>query len=219
MTVPDLDLSRVPASRARAPKRVEFQNAAIELAVAPEALVMERAAIVPTVGDLAFDAKLLADYGEPPKHWLLRPMYAWRVFWRRRELKRALLVRREESTRAAEAVDDALVAVAEQVRTVAESLPAFATAIGRVRSAEDVLRSRDRVFAAEQDAQSARLAQFDARLRAMEAELAEAQAEERSVAADLAAAQSMLVREEGLRKRGDSIKRTAVPTGGEGTGG
>jgi chromosome segregation ATPase len=170
------------------------------------------------VGDLAFDAKLLADYGEPPKHWLLRPMYAWRVLWRRRELKRALLVRREEAKRAAGEVEDLLVAVADQVRSDAEKRETFHVAIEHLRVAEDLLRSRDRVFAEEQDAQRARLTQFDSRLRALESELATAQAEERAIAADLAAVQAALARAETLRKRGDSMKRSAIVAGAERTG-
>jgi hypothetical protein len=165
------------------------------------ALVRERSPAVPSVGDLFFDARLLADYGEPSRNWLLWPLYAWRVIWRRRELKRALLVRREEASRTAQEVDDALVAIAEQTRPALEGVPSFQAAIEDLSRAEALLRSRDQVFAAEQDAQNARLAQADARLRALEEELAKAQAEEHEISAELAEALAAVVREEALRKR------------------
>jgi hypothetical protein len=183
------------------PRRVQEPEVSIELAVDAMALVRERSPAVPSVGELFFDARLLADYGEPFKNWLLWPLYAWRVLWRRRELKRALLVRREEASRTAQEVDDALVAIAEQARPVLEGVPSFQAAIEDLSRAEALLRSRDQVFAAEQDAQNARLAQVDARLRALEEELAKAQCEEREISAELAAAQAAVVREEAARKR------------------
>src|SRR5262249_51185037 len=72
----------------------------------PPALAFARTAPVPSLSpsslpppppavDLVADARLLADYGPPPRHWLLTPAYAWRVMKRRRELRAALLKRRE----------------------------------------------------------------------------------------------------------------------------
>ena len=214
IAVPDLDVPRGVRPSVRLPTHVAEPDVPIELAVDAMALVRERSPAVPTIGDLVFDARLLADYGEPSRNWLLWPLYAWRVIWRRRELKRALLVRREEAKRTAQEADDALVAIAEQTRPIVQDDPAFQTAIESLHQAEAVLRSRDQVFAAEQDAQNARLAQVDARLRALEAELARAQADERDISTELAAAQAAVVREEAARKR------AAVRSGGaEGSGG
>jgi hypothetical protein len=161
------------------------------------------------VGDLAFDARLLADYGTAPKHWVLAPFYAWRVITRRRELKAALVGRREEVARTASEAEDALVAFAERVRAVAEKQASYAMAIEELRRAEDLLRSRDRVLAAEQDAQNARIAQVDARLSKLEEELAQAQADERAAAGELAATQAALAREEAKLKRAELELRAA----------
>jgi hypothetical protein len=161
------------------------------------------------VGDLAFDARLLADYGSPPDHWVLAPIYAWRVIQRRRELKTALAGRREEAARAASEAEDALVAFAERVRLTAEKQPAYAVALEELRRAEDLLRSRDRVLASEQDAQNARIAQVNARLSQLEEALAQAQADERTAAGELAAAQAALAREEAKLKRAELELRAA----------
>jgi hypothetical protein len=170
-----------------------------------------------SVGDLAFDARLLAEYGEPPRHWLLSPLYAWRVLRRQRELKRALAGRREEAVRAAHEVEDALVAFAERSRAAAEKRSEFAPALDELRGAEDLLRSRDRVLASEQDAQTARLASVDARLANLEAELARAQAEERAIAAELASTQAGLARGETKLKRAESELRSAQQREADGT--
>ena len=178
-----------------------------------------RAELGPTVGDVAFDAQLLADYGPAPSHWLLSPLYAWRVLRRQRELRKGLAGRREEAKRAAHEVEDALVAFAERTRPVAEKQSDFARTIEELRGAEDVLRSRDRVLASEQDAQSARLAAVDARLAKLEAELAHAQAAERTIAGELASAQAGLARGESKLKRAESELRSAQQREADGSHG
>ena len=157
----------------------------------------------PAVGDLAFDARLLADYGDPPSGILGAPFYAWRVLRRQRELKAALATRREEAARAENDRLDALVAFAERVRPTAEKQPAYAVPLEELRRGEEVLRSRDRVLAAEQDAQNARLGAVDARLSKLEAELAEARGQEAALETELAAAQGALSREEAKLKRAE----------------
>jgi chromosome segregation ATPase len=165
------------------------------------------------VGDVAFDARLLAEYGEAPKHWLLSPIYAWRVLRRQRELKKALVGRREEVKRALTEADDARVAFAERIRHDAEKpeerYKPFVPVLEQLRAAEELLRSRDRILASEQDAQSARLASVDARLARLEAELAQAQAAERAVAGELASAQAALARSEQKLKRAEAELRSA----------
>jgi hypothetical protein len=161
------------------------------------------------VGDLAFDARLLADFGEVPTHWVLAPFYALRVIRRRRELKAALVVRRGEAARAASEAQDALVAFAERVRGAAEKQSSYTAALEDLRRAEDLLRSRDRVLASEQDAQNARIAQVDARLAQLEDALAQTQADERAAAGELAAAQAALAREEAKLKRAELELRAA----------
>jgi hypothetical protein len=163
----------------------------------------------PAVGDLAFDAQLLAEYGDPPRHWFLAPVYAWRVLRRQRELKRVLAGRRAEAERALVDVGDALVALCERVRPAAEKHTKYAAALEELHRAEELLRSRDQVLAAEQDAQNARLAAVDARITQLETDLAGTRDAERTVSLELAATQTALAREENKLKRAEGELRTA----------
>ena len=228
----ELDVRQRPPPKPPSPRKVE-EEVKLELAIEPRSfsrVVADRDANAMTVvapaqalsvrgtgpagaglsvGDVGFDARLLADYGDAPGHWLLTPLYAWRVLRRQRELKKGLAGRREEAKRAAIEVEDALVAFAEHTRPTAEKQSEFARGIEELRGAEDVLRSRDRVLASEQDAQTARLAAVDARLAKLEAELAHAQAEERTIAGELASAQAGLARGESKLRRAESELRSA----------
>ena len=208
---PALELAVDPRSfgGADAPGASRALQSAPSVAFKPSATGDARTDLAPDVGDVAFDARLLAEYGAPPKHWLLSPLYAWRVLTRRRELRRALAGRKEEAVRAAHDVEDALVAFAERSRPVAEKHAEYTRALEELRGAEDVLRSRDRVLASEQDAQTARLASVDARLDKLEAEVAHAQAGERAIAAEVASAQAGLARGESKLKRAESELRSA----------
>ena len=155
------------------------------------------------------DARLLADYGDVPNHWLLSPIYTMRVLSRRRELRRALAARKDEASRAAAEAEDALVATAEHVRSIAEQHGTFADVLGALRRAEELLRMRDRVLAAENEAEMARLASADARLTKLEADCSVARADERDAAAALVAAQEALAREETHVKRTEAELRAA----------
>jgi hypothetical protein len=214
----ELDVRSSPVSRPK-PRPEPEAESPLELAVDPAVLVRQRSGNpAPTRSvetplvmspDLASDATLLADYGDPPRHWLLSPLYAWRVFRRRRELRAALAGRREEAARTTNEAEDALVTFAERVRTFAERAAPYAPALQELRRAEEMLRSRDRVLASEQDAQNARLWQVDARLSTIEAQLALAQSEEGAISAELSAAQGALAREEARLKRAEIELRAA----------
>ncbi len=163
--------------------------------------------------DLVFDARLLAEYGESPRHWALSPLYAYRVFKRRRELKASLGGRREEEKRTVDETENALVLFADRVRAGAEGTATYAAAIAELRRAEEALRSRDQVLASEQDAQRSRLVQADARLASLEAELVQAQRDERAVAAQVTEAHEALSREESKLKRAEIELRAASQRG------
>jgi len=166
--------------------------------------------------EIADDAVVLADYGAPPTSWVTAPLYAWRVLKRQRELKTSHAARQVEAAHAAGVLEDALVAFAERVRPAAEKQSGYAVALEDLSRAEDVLRSRDKVLAAEQDAQNARLAQVDARLTALEAELSKAQIDERLAAQDLSSTQGALAREEAKLKRAEGELRAAQQREGGG---
>lgn len=166
-------------------------------------------AVEPAFDDVHADARLLAEYGEAPRHWLMTAPYAWRVIARRRLLRQALAVRRNEASRARSEVEDALVVFAERARTTAEAHPDYADALEELRRAEAVLRSRDRVLAAENDAHSARLASVDGQIARVEGDREQARNDERAAAAQLATAQAELARAEAGLKRAESELRAA----------
>jgi hypothetical protein len=165
--------------------------------------------LAPPAVDLETDARVLADYGEAPGSPLLSPLYAFRVFKRQRELKAALAVRAAEAEHARTTLEDALVALAERVRPVAEKNSAYRAALDDLTRVEEQLRSRDKVLAAEQDAQRARLAQVDARIAKAESELSQAQGHERAVATELSGVQGGLAREEAKIKQAETELRAA----------
>jgi len=226
-------------ARAAKPRREVVEDAPLELAIDPRSLLQERAAehpapihrglqpappaplatthgsrskpasLPPPGTDLEIDALALADYGDPPGTPVLAPLYAWKVFKRQRELKTALAVRTAEAAHAKTTLEDALVALAERARPTAEKQQAYLHALEELTRAEDQLRSRDKVLAAEQDAQRGRLAQVDVRIGKAEQELASAQGHERAVATELSGAQGALAREEAKIKRAEAELRAA----------
>jgi hypothetical protein len=228
--LPALELD-MPVRRVKKPapsKRKPEEELSLELAIDPRTLIQpiepERGiapspdtAPVPrargqqpaAVHDLAFDARLLAEYGDPPGHWIGSPLYAWRVIKRQRELRQVLVGRREEAARTQTELEDALVAFAERARPTAERQGSYEPMLEEVKRAEEALRSRDRVLAADQDAQSGRLASVDAQLSKLEVELAKAEADERAVLTEIAAAQGALSRAEAKVKRADTELRAA----------
>jgi hypothetical protein len=259
-SVPELELElRTVKLSAPKPRAAPEPDTALELAVDPRALVLERAetvsmsmragavsaplppptppphpsrsslaiaasprrpalshAVIAGAAHIASDAALLADYGELPRNWLIAPLYAYRVVKRLRALKTALAGRRDEAKRATGEAENALVAFVERVRHTAAGLPVYAAALEELGQAEEMMRSRDRVLATEQDAHGARLAQVDARLSTLEAELAQAQREERTAAQRLADAQEGLSREEAKLKRAEIELRAVQQRGGDG---
>jgi hypothetical protein len=172
--------------------------------------------LAPPANDLEGDAIALAEYGDAPGTWVTSPLYAWRVLKRQRELKTALAVRTAEAEHAQTALDDALVAFGERARAAAEKHKDYLVPVEELGRAEEQLRSRDRVLAAEQDAQRARLAQVDARVAKAESELAGAQGNERAAATELAGAQGALAREEAKIKRAEVELRNAQQRPGDG---
>jgi chromosome segregation ATPase len=174
------------------------------------------ASLAPPAVDLETDARVLADYGDPPGSPVLTPMYAWRVFKRQRELKVALAVRAAEAEHARTTYEDAMVALAERARPVAEKQQGYRANLDDLTRVEEQLRSRDKVLAAEQDAQRARLAQVEGRIEKAESELAKAQGLERAVATELSGVQGGLAREEAKIKRAETELRAAQQREGSG---
>jgi hypothetical protein len=170
----------------------------------------------PVVDDVWADARLLGNYGEPPKGWVRSGLYAWRVLRRRHELKAALEGRRKEASRALDDLEDSLIALAELVRPILVEHPNYAEAIDRLKHAEGILEARTRILAADTEADAIRLASADADIARLDAERERAQIDERVTATELAEAQAELAREEALLKRAEAQLRT-LPRQPDGT--
>ena len=220
LVVPDLELDHdarpPPKPRPPAPrKKVEEER--IDLAVDLDALRVERSADahMPSAAapiersparieaDDEIEARSLADYGDAPKNVLRAPLYAYRVLKRQAELKKALVVRREEASLARALAEDAMVSLGERVRPLAASDPSCSATLSALKQAEELLRSRDHSLAREQDAHNERLASMDARAAKLDQELLAAKAEERKGAADHADAVATLQRAEAKLKRAE----------------
>jgi hypothetical protein len=150
-----------------------------------------------------FEARALADYGPAPAQWWKAPAYAYRVKKRQPELRRALVLRKEEATRAEASAEDALMAFAEVVRPLAEKNARHAQALGEVAQAEQLFRARDTALAGEMDAHKQRQAQLDVGIADLEAQLTAVLAEEKVITGELAEADALLKRAETKAKRAD----------------
>lgn len=157
----------------------------------------------PMESDDELEARTLAGYGESPKNAFVAPFYAYKVFKRQQELKRALVGRKEEAQIAATRAEDSLVALAERARPIAVEDPQSARTLEELKRAEELMRSRDHSLAREQDAHAERLRSIDLRIAGVEAELVAAQAAERQALAELADAQAALQRVEARHKRAE----------------
>ena len=158
-----------------------------------------------------FDAKVLADYGQPGAFYTA-PIYAYRVFTRRSALRRDLVTKKTDAERTKKRVEDALVALGERARALAKG---GAAALDRVKQAEDLLRSRDGALAGAMDAHRAALAEIDARLSSAEIELARAREDEARASAARDAADEEHRRADAKVKRIEIEMRNGAPRGAE----
>ncbi len=158
----------------------------------------------PLENDDELAARTLANYGAPPAGALLAPLYAYKVYKRRKELAVALRGRREELELAALKLDDGLVALGERARATAAGDEKAKTTLEALATAEKLLRSRDQSLAREHDQHKERIASLDQRLAGVESELGQAQGGERAVSAELADAQTQLQRAEARLKQAES---------------
>ena len=157
------------------------------------------------------DARLLAEYGEAPRHWL---MTAPLRVARDRAPARAPAGARGAAERggAARAGGRGRARRVRRARAHGgrERTPTTPTRSRSCARAEDVLRSRDRVLAAEQDAQKARLASVDARIaRARGETRAGARRRASGRGASSRRRRPTLAREEAKLKRAESELRAA----------
>jgi hypothetical protein len=158
----------------------------------------------PLENDEELAARTLANYGAPPSGALLAPLYAYKVYKRRKELAEALRGRSEESALATLKLEDALVALGERARATAAGDENAKTALEALARAEKLFRSRDQSLAREHDQHKERIASIDQRLAGVETELGQAQGGERAVSAELADAQTQLQRADARLKQAET---------------
>lgn len=153
--------------------------------------------------DEEVEARTLAGYGDAPKTAFTAPFYAYKVYTRQKELRKALIGRREEAALSAQRAEDAMVTLGERVRPLAAQDPQSSRTLDELKRAEELMRSRDHSLAREHDAHTERLKSIDQRIASVEGELVAAQAAERKIAADLVDAQASLQRAETRSKRAE----------------
>jgi hypothetical protein len=183
-----------------------------------------RAAFVPVAAGIAerntegqaaieFEAKMLAKFGDPPPNLFKAPLYAYRVWTRLKELRAELAFRTQEADRSARALEDALVALGQRARIVAEKDPGYGRTMEGLRNAEAVLRARDGALMAEMDAHNKKLVSMDKHINELEAELGVARNEERRIADELESKQNALHRAETKVRRLEQELRGLQPQG------
>jgi hypothetical protein len=158
----------------------------------------------------AFEARVLANFGDPPSHWWQTPLYAWRVRQRLTQLRTEVAERERRAERAATAAEQALVALGQRARSTAEKIPAYGRTVDGIRMQEQTLRQKDSALMAETDAHNKKLAMIDAKIGELHTELGVVQAEERRVADELAMAQATVQRAEAKLKRLDIELRSVL---------
>ena len=167
----------------------------------------------------SYEAKMLGNFGEPPKHFWQAPLYAWRVRQRLADLKEALKERRQLAERAAKAIDQALVALGQRARGAAELNPQYGRTLDLLRMNEQTLRQKDGALMGEMDAHSRKLAQIDQKIAELQSVATQMQAEERRISDELNMAQATVQRAEAKLKRLDIDLRSAFGPGDPRRGG
>jgi hypothetical protein len=149
-------------------------------------------------------AEALGAYGDAPAEWWKAPVYAYRVKVRQLDLRRGLAARRIELDQAQEAVDNALIVLAERGRKLVESKDSYAKRLDAVIVAETDLKARDSALATETEAHHRQTAGLDERIAQREAELAGARAEAKAYA-------NTFDRADAIRQRADAkVKRLDI---------
>jgi hypothetical protein len=119
--------------------------------------------------ELAIDPlelSLLANYGEPPKNAYLTPGYAYRVFTRQRELKRALGALEIERARAEGERDHSLAELARAVRPEAEQTQQFSRLFAPLVELEQIASARGQALSSVHAQLTAQASAFDTELAA-----------------------------------------------------
>jgi hypothetical protein len=203
----------VPRAPATSPRPLEVAAAppAPRLSIPPNPAKPQPVLVGPDEVD-PYDARALADYGEPPASLFGTTLYAFRVKTRQADLRRALSTRRLEAERAQAKLEEALAGFGERARAILAGKPGHHRILEDVIAAEQLVLERDGKLAGEMSAHRARMAVIDARLVELEAALAIAQEEERVALEAVTHAEAARARAEAKVRRREIEARNEAAT-------
>jgi chromosome segregation ATPase len=157
-----------------------------------------------TADQLAVDpleVSLVADYGAAPQNAVLTPLYAYRVYARRRILQRAIAEQHAALEHAEAERDTALAALASELRPLLEANDALKRLLEPVREVERLAGDRHAAFSQADAGYREQMASFDQQLGALGQAQSQAQANVTRSRAAADATESTLQRAEAKSKR------------------
>ncbi|HVY24899.1 MAG TPA: hypothetical protein VHB79_00050 [Polyangiaceae bacterium] len=158
----------------------------------------------PAVDQLRVDARevaLLADYGPPPRNAVSTPLYAFRVFSRRKPLKSALALQHAALAAAELERDTLLMRLASELRPSLEAHEAFKRALEPVREIERLAGERGAALSQADSGYREQMAKFDGELAGLREAEARAKTQTLEREASKTAAESELRRAEAKYQR------------------
>lgn len=147
------------------------------------------------------EVALLADYGPPPQNAVLAPLYAFRVFSRRKPLKAALAEQHTALTAAELERDTLLMRLAAELRPALEANESFKRALDPVREIERLAGERGAALSQADSGYREQMAKFDGELNQLREAEARAKTHSLEREASKTAAESELRRVEAKHQR------------------
>jgi hypothetical protein len=158
----------------------------------------------PPAEQLSVDARevaLIADYGPAPRNALLAPLYAFRVFSRRKPLKQALAEQHAALSAAELERDTLLMRLASELRPALEAHDAFKRTLAPVREVERLASERAAALLQADSGYREQMAKFEAELSSLRQAEAAARRATLEREASQTAAENELRRAEGKHQR------------------
>ena len=158
----------------------------------------------PPADQLSVDPRevaLIADYGAAPRSALLAPVYAFRVFSRRKPLKQSLAEQHAALAAAELARDSSLMQLAVELRPALETHEAFKRSLDPVREIERLAAERSAALSQADSGYREQMAKFDAELSSLRAAESRARTQAREREATSHVSESELSRVEAKHQR------------------
>lgn len=158
----------------------------------------------PGAEQLSIDSRevaLVADYGAAPQNAVLAPVYAFRVFSRRKPLRLALAEQRAALASAELERDTQLMQLAMELRSTLEAHESFKRSLDPVREIERLAGERSAALSQADSGYREQMSKFDAEIAALRESEAKARAQAAEREATTRAAESELRRAEAKQQR------------------